>query len=266
MYRQKDLHKQIQYELERCDQLYRKLKIEQKFLPKGSLATDIHDNLYRIGRIEGKQYKVLLDDSETSFINKLKKRRYTTEALKILKQRIENCKAFLENDILYNPKFIEKQLPKQYNGLKGINIFLQGDINVDDWINEPYKINSFPINTPHYTANNLCTRSKSEAMIATRADDRKLLYRYDAEVRLDNKSVYPDFTFLDIKRRRILYLEHLGKVDDERYMLRNLRKLEEYAECGIVLGDNLFITYETQSKPLSISDIDNKLDEMFDRP
>lgn len=170
---------------------------------------------------------------------------------------------FLKNDTLYDPKSIEQQLPKQYSGLKGVNIFLEGDINVDDWVNAPYRTNPLPIKTPNYTANNLCTRSKSEAMIATRADDRNLLYRYDAEVILDDKAVYPDFTFLDLKRRRIIYLEHLGKIDDEKYMFRNLKKLEEYAECGIVLGDNLFITYESRSRPLSIKDIDDKLDEMF---
>ena len=263
MDRQRILHKEVRHELERCEHLYRKLKIEHKYLPEGSLTVDIYGNLYRTGRLDGKQYKVLLGDSEVSLIKKLKKRRYITKALKLLQRRIENCKTFLDNDALYDPKSIEQQLPKQYSGLKGINIFLDGDINVDDWINAPYKTNSAPVKTPNYTSNNLCTRSKSEAMIATRADDRKLLYRYDAEVVLGDKVVYPDFTFLDLKCRRIIYLEHLGKVDDEKYMFRNLKKLEEYAECGIVLGDNLFITYESRNRPLSIKDIDDKLDEMF---
>ena len=263
MYRQRILHQEIQHELKRCEQLYRKLKIEHKYLPQGSLAIDLNGNLYRTGRIDGKQYKVLLGDSEASLIKKLKKRRYTVKALKLLQQRIENCKQFLKNDTLYDPKSLEQQLPKQYRGLRGINIFLDGDINVDDWVNAPYRTNPIPIKTPNYTPNNLCTRSKSEAMIATRADDRKLLYRYDAEVILGDKAVYPDFTFLDLKRRRIIYLEHLGKVDDEKYMFRNLKKLEEYAECGIVLGDNLFITYESRNRPLSIKDIDDKLNEMF---
>lgn len=263
MDRQRTLHQEIQSELERCERLCRKLKTEQKFLPQGSLAMDLNGNLYRTGRIDGKQYKVLLGDSEVSLIRKLKKRRYTAKVLKLLQRRIENCKEFIQNDIFYDPKAIESELPRQYRGLKGVGIFLEGDINVEDWLNAPYKTNPFPISKPHYTPKDLCTRSKSEAMIATRADDRKLLYRYDAEVILDNKTVYPDFTFLDIKRRRLIYLEHLGKVDDEKYMFRNLKKLEDYAACGIVLGDNLFITYESQKRPLSIKDIDNKLDEMF---
>lgn len=266
MERQRYLHIEMELELRRCEELHRKLSIEYKYLPEGTLVTDSNDNIYRYIKKGSKQYKIMLRKNDQSLLNKLKRRRYISKGLRILQQRIKTIKEFLEKDTFYDPKAIEEQLPKQYRGLKGVKVFLDGDINIDDWISAPYITNPLPIQRKHYTTTGLCTRSKSEAMIATRADDRKLLYRYDAEVRLDNKSVYPDFTFLDIKRRRILYLEHLGKVDDERYMLRNLRKLEEYAECGIVLGDNLFITYETQRKPLSISDIDNKLDEMFGRP
>ena len=263
MDRQRYLHNEMRAEIERCEHLHRKLSIEYKFLPRGTLVTDSNNNIYRYVKEDGKQYKIMLRNSDWKLLRQLKKRRYIGKGLKILKQRIENCKQFLKNDILYDPKSIEKQLPKQYSGLKGIHIFLEGDVNVDDWVNASYRTNPLPIKTPNYTSNNLCTRSKSEAMIATRADDRKLLYRYDAEVILGDKAVYPDFTFLDLKRRRIIYLEHLGKVDDEKYMFRNLKKLEEYAECGIVLGDNLFITYESRNRPLSIKDIDDKLNEMF---
>lgn len=263
MYRQKKLHEEIQHELNRYEQLHRKLKTEYKFLPQGSLATDVYDNLYRTGRIDGKQYKVLLGDSETSLINKLKKRRYTTKVLKILQKKIENCKAFIENDILYDPRGLEKELSKQYWGLGGIDIFLDGDINEEDWETAAYKSNPFPIKKPNYTPLELCTRSKSEAMIATRLEERNELFRYDAEVVLKNRSVYPDFTIYDKKRRRIIYWEHFGKVDDEAYMLRNLKKLEEYAEVGIILGDNLFITYESEALPLSVKAIDDKLDEIL---
>ncbi|MDO4745345.1 MAG: hypothetical protein Q4B18_02185 [Bacillota bacterium] len=183
--------------------------------------------------------------------------------MKVLKLRINVLEAFLKKDILYDPKAIEKQLPKQYNGLKGIDIFLHGDINEEEWISVPYKTNPFPIKKPHYTPQGLCTRSKSEAMIATRLEERNVPFRYDAEVLLTNKSVYPDFTILDKKRRRLIFLEHLGKVGDEKYMIRNLKKLEEYAEHGIVLGENLFITYESDNRPLSIKAIDEKLNEMF---
>lgn len=263
MDRQRHLHKEIRAEIERCKHLHRKLSIEYKFLPKGSLITDRNNNIYRYVKEDGKQYKVMLRNNDRKLLLQLKKRRYISKGLQVLKRRIIALENFIRHDVLYDPRAIEVSLPKQYSGLKGIHIFLDGDINVDDWINAPYRTNPYPIEKPNYTPNDLCTRSKSEAMIATRADDRKLLYRYDAEVVLGNKSVYPDFTFLDPKRRRIIYLEHLGKIDDELYMFRNLKKLEEYAECGIVLGDNLFITYESRNRPLSIKDIDNKLDEMF---
>lgn len=263
MDRERMLHRYVQDELLRCEDLYKKLLVEVKFLPEGSLADDSYGNLYRCVRIKEKQYKVRLTDKDRNLIKKLKKRRYTTEALRILKQRIRVCKRFIDNDVLYDPRTIEEELPRQYRGLKGIDIFLAGDINEEDWATAAYKTNSFPIKKPNHTPLDLCTRSKSEAMIATRLEERGEYFRYDAEVVLRHRSVYPDFTILDRKRRRLVYWEHLGKVGDEKYMFRNLKKLEEYAECGIVLGDNLFITYESENKPLSIADIDRKLNEIL---
>lgn len=263
MYRQKWLHKEIQEELARCEDLHRKISVEAKFLPKGTLTIDYADNLYRYVREGGKQYKVLLRCSDRALVTKLKKRRYAKECLKKLRQRIDACRMFLEKDILYDPKKIEEQLPRQYRGLKGVKIFLEGDINEEEWLSAPYKTNPFPIKTPHYSQENLCTRSKSEAMIATRLEERGEAFRYDAEVMLRNRRVYPDFTILDRKRRRIVYWEHLGRIDDEGYMFDNLKKLEEYAEVGIVLGDNLFITYESKNRPLSILAIDRKIEEIL---
>lgn len=263
MYNQKLLHRLVEDELNRCEHLYRKLNVEQKFLPEGSLVTDNNGGIYRSVRVGGKQYKIILKSSERDLQGKLKKRRYVTESLKKLNQRIKLCEEFLNNDILYDPKTIESQLPKQYRGLGNIDIFLSGDVNEEAWMSAVYRINPMGISRPHYTPSGLCTRSKSEAMIATRLEERKIPFRYEAELCLDDKSVYPDFTVLNRRKRRVIYLEHLGMIDDERYIFHNLKKLEQYSEHGIVLGDNLFITYESLRSPLGIKTIDEKLDEML---
>lgn len=134
MYNQKLLHRLVEDELNRCEHLYRKLNVEQKFLPEGSLATDNNGGIYRSVRVGGKQYKIVLKSSERNLQGKLKKRRYVTESLKTLNKRIKLCEAFLNNDILYDPKTIESQLPKQYRGLGNIDIFLPGDVNEEAWM------------------------------------------------------------------------------------------------------------------------------------
>ena len=253
----------IKEELYRYEKLYEKLTSEMKSLPEGSLAIDRNGNLRRCVRSGKKQYKVILTQNEQDLFLALKKRRYIAKGLKVLKGRMENCSRFLEKDKIYDPKRIEKNLPRQYTGTANLDIFLDGDFDPLVWARQPYRRNPVPVETAHYTAGGILVRSKSEAMIGTRLEERRAIFRPEPEVRLKWRSVYPDFEAVNIKHRKIMYLEHFGKIDDEDYVLRNLRKLQEYAECGIILGDNLFITYESRRKPLQIKDIDEVLDKML---
>ncbi len=263
MDRQKILREFIKKELYRCENLYGRLLKELETLPNGSISIDKNGNVCRSVREEGHHYKIALTLNERDLFLDLKKRRYITKGLKTLKKRIENCRRFLECDQIYDPKQIERSLPRQYRGTSQLDIFLDGDFDPTTWARQLYKRNPAPINIPHYTAGGIIVRSKSEAMIGTRLEERKAIFRPEPEVRLKWRSVYPDFEAINIKRRKIMYLEHLGKIDDEDYVFRNLEKLQDYAECGITLGDNLFITYESQSKPLQIQDIDTVLDQML---
>lgn len=52
----------------------------------------------------------------------------------------------------------------------------------------------------------------------------------------------------------------MGDVD---YISYNLKKLEEYKNEGIALGDNLIITMESGSMPLSTRDIDKIIECLF---
>lgn len=264
MDKQMKSHSLMREELKRCEDLYSKLSIEKKFLPEGSLAADTRGNYYRCVREKGRQYKVRLSAGERDVIAGLKKRRYICKGLGILKRRIQICRYFVERDTLYDPRKIEKILSCQYSGMRGIDVFLDGDINEEDWIEGRYMTNPMCIAIPHYTPTGLCTRSKSEAMIATRLEERGVPFRYEQEVPVGTGRMFPDFAILNRKRRRIVYLEHLGMIDNEDYMFRSLKKLEEYGAGGIVLGENLFITYESKNRPLSIAAIDAKLEEMLD--
>lgn len=101
-------------------------------------------------------------------------------------------------------------------------------------------------------------RSKSEVLIANSLFRKGILYKYEYPIKLCNGKIrYPDFTILNIKRRKIFYWEHLGKMGDNDYVIRNVRKISEYGKSGIVLGKNLVLTMETESIPLSTKDIEN---------
>ena len=101
-------------------------------------------------------------------------------------------------------------------------------------------------------------RSKSEVLIANSLFHRGIPYKYEYPIILNNGKIrYPDFTILNMKRRKVFYWEHLGKMGDNDYVIRNVRKISEYGKSGIVLGDKLLLTMETESIPLSTKDIEN---------
>ena len=95
-------------------------------------------------------------------------------------------------------------------------------------------------------------RSKSEYMLANMLSKHSIPYKYEKPLYLESGTFYPDFTILDVHRRREIYLEHFGMMDDPSYLDRMLKKVNEYNRAGYRLGDNLIITMESYSQPLDI--------------
>ena len=108
-------------------------------------------------------------------------------------------------------------------------------------------------------------RSKSEVLIANTLNKMNIVYKYECPVaRINGELLYPDFTVLDLKRRKVKYWEHLGRMDDAEYVNRNLWKLEEYRKIDIRLGLNLFLTYESGSNPLGTNEINNVIQSIIE--
>ncbi|RKM57675.1 hypothetical protein D6856_13505 [Butyrivibrio sp. XB500-5] len=133
------------------------------------------------------------------------------------------------------------------------------------WETAEYRTNQFKEEEKIYpTKKGEMVRSKSEVMLADMYYEFGVPYRYESELVLKNgKRVYPDFTLLDKSTRQLVYHEHLGLLDDDRYRLHNLQKLEEYRKNGIYFGKNLLITYEADGCPLNMKDIRKCTKEIF---
>ena len=107
-------------------------------------------------------------------------------------------------------------------------------------------------------------RSKSEAIIADIFYDLGIPYIYEKKLVLkDGSSRRPDFTLLDVKQRKEIYLEHFGLLDDPEYLEKTLQKLDEYRANGIYPGKNLIFTYETETLPLDIKGIRKMLNDLL---
>ena len=151
-------------------------------------------------------------------------------------------------------------------------VITEEPINVDDksfaeiWMSESYDGMKFEEQdiTQYFSQRGERMRSKSEVLIANSLLNNGIPYKYEYPLQLSNGKIrYPDFTVLNLKARKITYWEHLGKMGDIDYISYTLKKLEEYRKDGIVLGDNLVITMESGSVPLSTKDIDKIIECVF---
>ena len=253
---------QIQGELERCQELYDQFAADLKDLPLGALI-DRNGNLSWYYREGERQCMKRLKEKDRGIIYALRKRRYIKKGISILKRKISNCKRWLKNDEIYDPVGMSESMPEQYRRLQGLDIFLDKDINPDDWKAFDYERGQMYSDNLKHTNGNITTRSKSETMIAMRLKERGLSFRYEPALRLKRRKVFPDFAVLLERRRRVVYWEHFGMMDDPEYAIQALKKLAEYAESGIYLGINLVITFETRSNPLTMSKIDAVIDELL---
>ena len=64
---------------------------------------------------------------------------------------------------------------------------------------------------------------------------------------------------MNVRERKTIYWEHLGKVGEETYATRNFSKLMDYEEQGLIIGKNLIITMETEERPLDIAIVEEKV-------
>ena len=135
---------------------------------------------------------------------------------------------------------------------------------VESWMSKIYKCKSFSENDPeHYTNKNERVRSKSEVIIANRLNDLNIPYKYEYPIRVDGILYHPDFAILKMPERKVIYWEHLGKMHDPDYVLRNMKRLISFEKAGIFLGDNLIITMESENDPLNQGQIDSVINHYF---
>ena len=208
-----------------------------------------------------------------------KRQRYFREKLKLLKLDRKAIEQFLAKYKDYSPETIQKKLPVSYQELPvgryedtGANAFhksyrhLPYNIYKDErfkkllsWASEKYNKNPMPLpHNPNIARDGTPMRSKGECMWYDNILFEGLPVRYDPELIIQGRSgqwhkLYPDFQFKCFDGSIIL-VEHFGDWADERYAERNKRKIQEYLDCGFILGDNLIGTSD---------DIDHHTNELM---
>lgn len=112
----------------------------------------------------------------------------------------------------------------------------------------------------HDTGLGFFTRSKSEAIVARRLFVQGLWFEYEAPLRIKDlfgmwKTIYPDFTIY-MEDGRVIYLEHVGKLQEEQYQTSFLRRVLEYHKNDYLISRDVFITMDGPAGDIDISAID----------
>ena len=132
---------------------------------------------------------------------------------------------------------------------------------IENWM-EKHKgcENTFGEATEFKTLRGEYVRSKSEKIIADYFYTNHIPYQYEPHFELDGyRNKYPDFVLLNVRKKKTIYWEHLGRVGEMDYATRNFAKLMDYEKNGLILGDNLIVTLETLERPLDIKIVEEKV-------
>ena len=141
---------------------------------------------------------------------------------------------------------------------------------VKQWNEEAYEINmSFSENLRYETEQGDIVRSKSEVIIANLLYQNRndILYKYEKPLEvIENgrkKTIYPDFTIMNIHTGNVTYWEHAGIMDDAFYANEFVRKMNTYIANGLMIGRDVVVTYETSLTPLDINVVKKLIKEVL---
>ncbi len=192
---------------------------------------------------------------DLSVARKIAQRDYDKSVAKSIRQEISAME-------FYEKKAPEKSFEEIFEKLNpGRKLLIMPHFVSDDeyqkqWEEQEYTPKGFSATDPyHFTKKGERVRSKSEVIIADMLNDLNISYKYECPVDLKNRVVHPDFTILKMPERKIYYWEHFGKMGDIDYVKRNMKKVLDYEEVGIIPGKNLIFTMESEDIPLNKNQI-----------
>lgn len=191
---------------------------------------------------------------------------YHKALLPLLEKHVRNLKLILKT---------EEQLEGVYTKMhEGKRILFEPEIVpisklVEEFEMEAYEGLPFYENdhTEYFTNRGERVRSKSEKIIADELDRRQVPYKYEKPLVLlvegRQREFYPDFTTLNITTGKIIYLEHLGMMDNSYYYDNTLSKLDVYEKNGLLIGRDVLLLHESARRPLNTRIISDYISEFL---
>ena len=252
-------------EIERLIRVAQKQKEECEGLPEGRIKVSPSGGKPQyFFRKEGATKAEYIPAKERELVAKLIKKEYATKSLRELKEMQKYLQNFLDK---YHPQALQYQYANLCEGRKAFvtPYELTDAMYVEKWLEEHLgEKNPYPETGKYETMQGEYVRSKSEKIIADTLYKMKVPYQYEAQLNLGiNHLVYPDFTCLNVRKRKTIYWEHLGLLNMDAYVSKNHEKLALYEQNGILLGDTLMVSFETADCPLNIAVLRKKIEAIL---
>lgn len=196
-------------------------------------------------------------------VKKLVQHKYNVKIFPELQKQYKIIDKFLEN-------YAKVNLEKYYESLSTARkklvepITLSNSLYIKRWCQNKQQEQSRQIFMPegkiYATKNGDTVRSKSEMIIADALSNYNIPYFYELPLKV-GKTLYPDFTCLNVRTRTEYIWEHLGLMDDFEYVSKNINKMIIYENYGFFPGKNIIITMETSKLPLTLQRVEKVIKE-----
>lgn len=219
--------------------------------PDGSLRIDASKESARFFHMQDEKTKrVYITKDCSEVITQLANKEYAVKVMEKAQKELREIDRYLSM-IQRGSADIEYSKLNDTRKALVTPILLDKDTSMTRWNSQPYeRSTNHPEHLRFKTRRGEMVRSKSEAFIANIYLELGIPYRYECALALkENVVLHPDFTILDTNHRRIMYHEHLGRMDKPDYVAEQMWKLREYQKNGIFVGKNLVLTFESAEYP-----------------
>jgi len=251
----------------RVEEFLRAIEMTKKSLtraPRGRLKLARRGHGFYARQIVDDKCEYISKDN-MALMSKLAQKDYDEKVICVLERKLDLIDAFIE-------KYKAIEFHDVYENLCEERKSLIEPIQLSDsefarrWLAVSYKGKGFEADVPVMrTAKGERVRSKSEVIIADTLGRLGIPYKYECPLKLADggRTIYPDFTCLDLRTRKEFLWEHLGMMDNPEYASLAVKKLSSYLQSGYVSGKNLIISMESSEKPLCQNDVKKIVKEIF---
>ena len=260
------LYQELEIRKQRLEKAIQSAEQFLKNAPEGRLRINNRHNGSSFYHVT--QYKdtcgVYIPVGNAGFVSQLAQKDYAKRFLKQAYRELADINACIQGLRLHDSESVFSGLGKQRQNM--ISPYLaDNDFCAEKWNSLPFQASTYkPEEKIFKTKRGEMVRSKSELLQADTYFDLGIPYRYECLLTLrDGTTKAPDFTLFHAPRRTTIYQEHFGRMDDEEYVNRNMKKLREYEENGIFVGKNLILTFETKNHPFNVHAFREQIKQIF---